>query len=140
MDRRDVVIIGGGLASATTAGHYRRVGGRGSLLLLSADPDPPVHRPPLSKDYLLGEKPLAEVFVHPAEFYAATTRSSSAWTPRSRGSISRGSRYDWGMVRRWALARWSSPLERVPAACRFRGVTWLASTTCAACGVLSGCA
>jgi 3-phenylpropionate/trans-cinnamate dioxygenase ferredoxin reductase subunit len=69
MERYDIVIIGGGVAGASAAAKYRKVGGDGRILVVSADPDLPVNRPPLSKDYLLGEEPLGTVFVHPAAFY-----------------------------------------------------------------------
>jgi 3-phenylpropionate/trans-cinnamate dioxygenase ferredoxin reductase component len=69
MEHYDVVIIGGGLAGASAAEQYRTAGGEGRLVVISADPDLPVNRPPLSKDYLIGEESLDKVFVHPAAFY-----------------------------------------------------------------------
>jgi 3-phenylpropionate/trans-cinnamate dioxygenase ferredoxin reductase component len=69
MDQYDVVIIGGGLAGATAAAQYRAAGGEGWIVVISADSDLAVSRPPLWKDFLSGETPLAEVFVHPAGFY-----------------------------------------------------------------------
>jgi 3-phenylpropionate/trans-cinnamate dioxygenase ferredoxin reductase component len=69
MEHYDVVIIGGGLAGGSAAAQYRKAGGDGRLVVISADPDLPVNRPPLSKDYLIGEEPLGKVFVHPAAFY-----------------------------------------------------------------------
>ncbi|HEX6509082.1 MAG TPA: FAD-dependent oxidoreductase [Chloroflexota bacterium] len=69
MGHYDVVIIGGGLAGATAAAQYRKSGGNGRILVISADSDLPVNRPPLSKDYLMGDEPLGKVFVHPAAFY-----------------------------------------------------------------------
>ncbi|HZS93251.1 MAG TPA: FAD-dependent oxidoreductase [Chloroflexota bacterium] len=70
MDRADIVMIGGGLASAAAAENYRKAGGTGSVLLISQDRDAPVHRPPLSKEYLRGDEDRAKVFVHPPAFYA----------------------------------------------------------------------
>jgi 3-phenylpropionate/trans-cinnamate dioxygenase ferredoxin reductase component len=69
MEHYDVVVIGGGMAGATAAAHYRQAGGDGRLVVISADADLPVSRPPLSKDYLSGEDPLSTVFAHPAGFY-----------------------------------------------------------------------
>jgi 3-phenylpropionate/trans-cinnamate dioxygenase ferredoxin reductase subunit len=69
MDRTEVLIIGGGLAGAVTAEQYRKVGGTGSVALISQEPDRPVHRPPLSKEYLRGDETLDNVFVHSAGFY-----------------------------------------------------------------------
>lgn len=51
----DVVIVGGGPAALAAARGYRQAGGAGSVLMISADPHPPYHRPPLTKDYLRGE-------------------------------------------------------------------------------------
>lgn len=64
-----LTIVGGGLAGAVAAESYRAAGGDGSVLLLSADPALPVHRPPLSKGYLRGEEKLDSVRVHTDEFY-----------------------------------------------------------------------
>jgi NADPH-dependent 2,4-dienoyl-CoA reductase/sulfur reductase-like enzyme len=59
----DLVIVGGGLASARAIKSYRDSGGEGSIALLSQDSTLPYHRPPLSKKFLRGEtdeKPLVE--------------------------------------------------------------------------------
>lgn len=65
-----IVIIGGGLAGAAAAESYRKAGGTKPVLLVSADTDLPVHRPPLSKEYLRGDETLDNVYVHPSGFYA----------------------------------------------------------------------
>jgi 3-phenylpropionate/trans-cinnamate dioxygenase ferredoxin reductase subunit len=51
------VIVGGGLAAATTAGSLREGGFDGELVLIGAEADPPYERPPLSKEYLRGQEP-----------------------------------------------------------------------------------
>jgi 3-phenylpropionate/trans-cinnamate dioxygenase ferredoxin reductase component len=59
----DVVIIGGGLASARAIKSFREAGGEGSIALVSKDSTLPYHRPPLSKKFLRGEtddEPLVE--------------------------------------------------------------------------------
>jgi 3-phenylpropionate/trans-cinnamate dioxygenase ferredoxin reductase component len=48
----ELVITGGGLASARAIKAYREAGGAGSVALLSKDVVLPYHRPPLSKGYL----------------------------------------------------------------------------------------
>jgi 3-phenylpropionate/trans-cinnamate dioxygenase ferredoxin reductase subunit len=55
---RDVkyLAIGGGLASARAAASIRRVDGEGSILIVTDEHLPPYDRPPLSKEYLRGEK------------------------------------------------------------------------------------
>ncbi len=63
MQKSDLVIVGGGLASARAIKSYRESGGEGSIALLSRDSTLPYHRPPLSKRFLRGEtdeEPLVE--------------------------------------------------------------------------------
>jgi 3-phenylpropionate/trans-cinnamate dioxygenase ferredoxin reductase component len=69
----DLVIVGGGLASARAIKAFRESGGEGSIALVSADVDPPYHRPPLSKRYLRGEAERDSVFVEAADFYGDVT-------------------------------------------------------------------
>jgi len=65
----ELVIIGGGLASARAIRAYREAGGEGAIALLSCDSALPYHRPPLSKRYLRGEAEASETLVEPADFY-----------------------------------------------------------------------
>ncbi len=63
MEKHDLVIVGGGLASARAIKSYREAGGGGSIALISRDSTLPYHRPPLSKRFLRGEtdeEPLVE--------------------------------------------------------------------------------
>jgi NADPH-dependent 2,4-dienoyl-CoA reductase/sulfur reductase-like enzyme len=66
----ELVIVGGGLASARAIKTYRESGGAGRVLLVSKDSVFPYHRPPLSKRYLRGEAEADEAFVEPEAFYA----------------------------------------------------------------------
>lgn len=50
----DVLLVGGGVASAACARELRAQGFTGSVLLVGRELDPPYQRPPISKDYLLG--------------------------------------------------------------------------------------
>jgi 3-phenylpropionate/trans-cinnamate dioxygenase ferredoxin reductase component len=50
----DVLIAGGGHGGAQAASVLRSEGFTGSIVLVSAEPDPPYDRPPLSKEYLAG--------------------------------------------------------------------------------------
>jgi 3-phenylpropionate/trans-cinnamate dioxygenase ferredoxin reductase subunit len=49
-----IVIVGGGHAGAQCAVSLRQHGFTGEVSLVSADPEPPYQRPPLSKKFLLG--------------------------------------------------------------------------------------
>jgi NADPH-dependent 2,4-dienoyl-CoA reductase/sulfur reductase-like enzyme len=63
MQRFDLAIVGGGLASARAIKSYREAGADGTIALLTRDTSLPYHRPPLSKAFLRGEtddKPLVE--------------------------------------------------------------------------------
>jgi NADPH-dependent 2,4-dienoyl-CoA reductase/sulfur reductase-like enzyme len=70
MSHFELVIVGGGLASARAIRAYREAGGEGSVALFSEDAVPPYHRPPLSKGYLRDETDEAP-FVEDEAFYAA---------------------------------------------------------------------
>lgn len=48
----DVLLIGGGVASASAAVELRRAGFDGSITLLTRELDPPYHRPPITKELL----------------------------------------------------------------------------------------
>jgi 3-phenylpropionate/trans-cinnamate dioxygenase ferredoxin reductase subunit len=68
---RTFVIVGAGLAGAKAAQGLREEGFDGRLVLLGAEAEPPYERPPLSKDYLRGEREHASTAVHEDGFYAA---------------------------------------------------------------------
>ena len=70
MERTDIAIVGGGLASARVVSAYREAGGTDAVSLLSADTAPPYHRPPLSKRVLRGEAEPESALVQPQEWYA----------------------------------------------------------------------
>jgi NADPH-dependent 2,4-dienoyl-CoA reductase/sulfur reductase-like enzyme/nitrite reductase/ring-hydroxylating ferredoxin subunit len=67
---RDVVIVGGGAAALAAADMLRRRGYDGALTMLSADADPPVDRPNLSKDFLAGSAQDDWMPLRPPEWYA----------------------------------------------------------------------
>jgi len=70
MPRYDHVIVGGGLAGGMAAQEYREAGGDGSVLIVSREHYPPYHRPPLTKEFLRGEKPVDEVLMRSAGEWA----------------------------------------------------------------------
>jgi 3-phenylpropionate/trans-cinnamate dioxygenase ferredoxin reductase component len=69
MERRSVVIGGGGLTAATAVGTLRERGFDGRIALVAVERHEPYIRPPLSKGYLAGRDGLDEVFVHPSSWY-----------------------------------------------------------------------
>jgi apoptosis-inducing factor 3 len=64
-----IVIVGGGAAGVAAAEMVRRQGYDGPLTLISADADPPVDRPNLSKDFLAGEAQDDWIPLWPNDFY-----------------------------------------------------------------------
>jgi 3-phenylpropionate/trans-cinnamate dioxygenase ferredoxin reductase subunit len=66
----DVVIVGTGHGGVAAAIKLRQRGFAGSILMVTADHDLPYERPPLSKDYLAGEKDYAGILARPEAFWA----------------------------------------------------------------------
>ncbi|MET0741706.1 MAG: FAD-dependent oxidoreductase, partial [Candidatus Nanopelagicales bacterium] len=64
------VVVGGGLAAAKAVEALRTEGYDGELVLVSAETELPYERPPLSKEFLLGKKPVEEARALPPEWYA----------------------------------------------------------------------
>lgn len=62
-----IVIVGSGLTAASAAEGLRDNGYDGPLVMIGAEPYPPYHRPALSKGYLQGMAPRAELDVFSAE-------------------------------------------------------------------------
>lgn len=56
MDVLDVVIVGAGHAGANCAAELRKAGFEGTVALLSDEAEQPYERPPLTKDYLTGDR------------------------------------------------------------------------------------
>ncbi|MEC8838274.1 MAG: NAD(P)/FAD-dependent oxidoreductase, partial [Pseudomonadota bacterium] len=70
MEHYDVVIVGSGHGGAQAAIALRQNGHEGSILMVSRDRNPPYERPPLSKEYLAGEKPFERIQIRPEQFWA----------------------------------------------------------------------
>lgn len=66
---RTFVIVGASLAGAKAAETLRTDGFEGRVVLIGDEPCRPYERPPLSKDYLRGDKTFDDAAVHPASFY-----------------------------------------------------------------------
>lgn len=65
----DVLVVGAGQAGAQLAISLRQGGYTGSISLVGDEPDPPYERPPLSKDYLAGEKTAERLLLRPPHFW-----------------------------------------------------------------------
>lgn len=70
MEAKDVVIVGAGHAGAQVAIMLRQLGYAGSIVVIGEEPEFPYERPPLSKDYLAGEKPFERIMIRPADFWS----------------------------------------------------------------------
>ncbi|WP_210529227.1 NAD(P)/FAD-dependent oxidoreductase [Rubellimicrobium arenae] len=65
-----VVVVGAGQAGLALVARLRADGFEGQITLIGAEPHPPYQRPPLSKDYLLGELERERLYLRPESFYA----------------------------------------------------------------------
>ncbi|HTW97328.1 MAG TPA: FAD/NAD(P)-binding oxidoreductase [Acidimicrobiales bacterium] len=64
-----LVVVGGGPAGLEAARAYRKAGGEGEVVLVSADEHLPYNRPPLSKDFLRGESEEDDLPLEDGGFY-----------------------------------------------------------------------
>ncbi len=65
----DVLLVGGGLASANCARWLREEGFEGTVTLVGREPDPPYNRPPCSKGYLTGKESREDTWFRPAPWW-----------------------------------------------------------------------
>ena len=63
-----LIIVGSGPAGVGAAEAFRRHDAETPVRILTADPEPPYARPPLSKEFLRGETD--DVGLHPAQWYS----------------------------------------------------------------------
>ncbi len=70
MKNADVIIVGTGHGGAQAAIALRQQGFEGSILMIGRDKTPPYERPPLSKEYLAGDKPFERLLIRPEQFWA----------------------------------------------------------------------
>ncbi|MEL6487372.1 MAG: FAD-dependent oxidoreductase, partial [Pseudomonadota bacterium] len=66
----DIVIVGTGHGGAQAAIALRQRGVEGRIVMIGRDTVPPYERPPLSKEYLAGEKPFERIMIRPEAFWA----------------------------------------------------------------------
>ncbi len=72
----DVLLIGGGIAAASTAQTLGEEGFTGSVLLVGRELDAPYHRPPITKAYLQGEQTKADLTIALPDDVEVLTRTS----------------------------------------------------------------
>ena len=70
MTRHDVVIVGAGHGGASAAIALRQRQLAGSIAMVGDEAELPYERPPLSKEYLAGDKPFERLLIRPAAFWA----------------------------------------------------------------------
>ena len=69
VERFDVLIVGGGHAGAQAAIALRQAGFAGSIAVAGRERELPYERPPLSKDYLAGDKAWERMLIRPPAFW-----------------------------------------------------------------------
>ncbi len=70
MQRFDIVIVGAGHGGAQAAITLRQLGHQGSIAIIGDEAELPYERPPLSKEYLAGDKPFERILIRPGSFWA----------------------------------------------------------------------
>lgn len=66
----DVLIVGAGHGGAQAAVALRQRKFEGSIAIIGEEPEIPYERPPLSKEYLSGDKAFERILIRPAAFWA----------------------------------------------------------------------
>jgi len=69
--RYDVVIVGAGHGGAQVAIALRQAQFSGTIAMIGAEPELPYERPPLSKEFLCGDRSFERMLIRPAEFWQA---------------------------------------------------------------------
>lgn len=67
--RYDLVIVGAGHGGAQAAIALRQNKFEGTIVMIGDEPDLPYERPPLSKEYLSGDKTFERILIRPAAFW-----------------------------------------------------------------------
>ena len=102
MNFADVLIVGAGHGGAQAALALRQRGFEGRIVMVTREAHPPYERPPLSKDYLSGDKPFEKILIRPESFWAerkveiSTRNAVVAIEPQLRSvELNDGSRIDY---------------------------------------------
>ncbi|MDP9414261.1 MAG: FAD-dependent oxidoreductase [Pseudomonadota bacterium] len=101
----DILIVGAGHGGAQAAILLRQLGFAGTIGLIGAEPELPYERPPLSKDYLAGEKPFERMLIRPPAFWAerdidivAATRIARLDARRKQAACENGIAFGYGRL------------------------------------------
>lgn len=105
----DVVIVGAGHGGAQAAVMLRQLGFAGSIAVVGNEPELPYERPPLSKEYLAGDKPFERILLRPVSFWQERQidlllgKRVTAVDPTARlltigGSVSAGEQTGYGQL------------------------------------------
>ena len=135
----DVLLIGGGVASAALREQLRDGGFAGSILLVGREADPPYNRPPISKGYLTGEEDREDA-LPPGRVVRGARRRAAHAHQRDEARPGGEGRDAVGRRRRRLRARAARHRARTSSACLSPGPTWRASTTCGRCATPTCCA
>lgn len=65
-----VIIVGGGHGGAQAAIALRQNGYAGPVTIIGREEEPPYERPPLSKEYMAGDKEFERIYIRPRTFWA----------------------------------------------------------------------
>lgn len=68
-----IIIVGSSHAAAQTSVSLRQGGWEGDITVIGEETVLPYHRPPLSKDFLSGQKDIDEILIRPAESYSSAS-------------------------------------------------------------------
>lgn len=123
------VIVGASLAGAKAAETLRTEGFDGRVVLIGDEDVRPYERPPLSKDYLRGEKGFDDAAVHDEAFYDAnaielrtSTLATAVDVPTSEVTLSSGERVGYD---RLLLATGATPRRLSVPGAELPGVSYL---------------
>ena len=67
----DVLIVGAGQGGGGAAIQLRQQGFEGSVAMIGREGEPPYERPPLSKEYMLGDKTFDRLYIRQPDFWAS---------------------------------------------------------------------
>jgi 3-phenylpropionate/trans-cinnamate dioxygenase ferredoxin reductase subunit len=67
----DVLIVGAGQGGAGAAIQLRQQGFAGTIGMIGREAEPPYERPPLSKEYMLGDKTFDRLYIRQPDFWAS---------------------------------------------------------------------